>query len=329
MGTLRLVPLIRRRLPALLRRARSAGLASVAALALLLAIPAPLPYVGGEPVSHTAQREPGADVPDPAVPTPAVASLRSTASPPATGVPPGTAAPLDPGSQPGLDDPDGDVLGVVSGRSDALDFRHAWLATEDKQALEPKHGPAPSGLTGYQWPIPRGRLTQGFGPALGGSFVVDGEPFHTGIDLATFCGDRVVAAHDGIVLAASRRYDLWLGWQGDLTAFTARLDRLGLWGALPIVVVIDDGNGYRSVYGHLGRATVTVGERVRAGQLIGYEGRTGRASGCHLHYELFSPWESDTVRLDPAIAGSRLLPATQIARIDPELVFPRRPGSAG
>jgi murein DD-endopeptidase MepM/ murein hydrolase activator NlpD len=34
---------------------------------------------------------------------------------------------------------------------------------------------------------------------------VEGTTFHDGIDLATFCGDRVVAAHDGIVLAAGRR----------------------------------------------------------------------------------------------------------------------------
>ena len=54
----------------------------------------------------------------------------------------------------------------------------------------------PAALTGYQWPLPRGRLTLDFGPSRWGSRVVDGELFHDGIDLSTFCGDRIVAAHD-------------------------------------------------------------------------------------------------------------------------------------
>ena len=62
--------------------------------------------------------------------------------------------------------------------------------------------PALATLTGYRWPLPRGRLTLPFGPSPWGSRIVDGEPFHDGIDLATFCGDRIVAAHAGTVLAA-------------------------------------------------------------------------------------------------------------------------------
>ena len=52
-------------------------------------------------------------------------------------------------------------------------------------------------LTGYRWPLPRGRLTLPFGPSPWGSRLVKGKTFHDGIDLATVCGDRIVAAHDG------------------------------------------------------------------------------------------------------------------------------------
>ena len=62
-----------------------------------------------------------------------------------------------------------------------------------------------------------------------------------GVDLATFCGDHVRAAHDGTVLAASRRFDAEIGWVGNLKPYFARLDRKHLWGTLPITVVIDDG----------------------------------------------------------------------------------------
>ena len=53
--------------------------------------------------------------------------------------------------------------------------------------------------------------------------------------------------------------------------------------------MIDDGNGYRSIYAHFSKVRVKAGDVVKAGQLIGWEGDTGRASGCHLHYGLFSP----------------------------------------
>ena len=151
--------------------------------------------------------------------------------------------------------------------------------------------PPPETLTGYRWPLPHGRLTLPFGPTPWGSRVVDGEPFHDGIDLATFCGDRIVAAHDGDGPGrrAQGRPRHRLGRRPE--PYFTRLDKKHLWTTLPIVVVIDDGNGYRSIYAHFGKVVVKQGQTVKAGQLLGYEGRTGRASGCHLHYGLFSPAE--------------------------------------
>jgi murein DD-endopeptidase MepM/ murein hydrolase activator NlpD len=185
--------------------------------------------------------------------------------------------------------------------------------------------PPPETLTGYRWPLPHGRLTLPFGPTPWGSRIVDGELFHDGVDFATFCGDRIAAAHGGTVLAAGRRYDRYMGWVGDLQPYLDRLEKKRLWSTLPIIVVIDDGNGYRSIYAHFGKVVVKKGQTVKAGQLLGYEGRTGRASGCHLHYGLFSPAETATFGIDPKVVKRMKVPALQIARIDPMLVLGPRP----
>ena len=171
----------------------------------------------------------------------------------------------------------------------------------------------------------KGRLTQAFGPTAFGSRVVDGEPFHDGIDLATFCGDRIVAAHDGVVLAAEpplrRRHRL-----------ARRPDRV-LQAARCQEAVEDAPDRRRD------RRRQRLPEHVRplregrrqagparpAGDLLGYEGRTGSASGCHLHYGLFSPFERGEIAIDRGVAKRMKLPRAEIARIDPLLVLPPRP----
>lgn len=145
---------------------------------------------------------------------------------------------------------------------------------------------------------------------------------HDGIDISSFCGAHVVAAHDGVVLSAGRHYEGYTGWVGDLGPYRDRLDRRSGWGGLAIGVVIDDGNGYRSIYLHLNLATVEKGDVVRAGDMLGYQGSTGVATGCHLHYAIFSPLERRTIGVDPKLTRETRLPNLKIARIDPLLVLP-------
>ena len=228
------------------------------------------------------------------------------------------------------------VAGGVAGATDAIpagsasavlgqaSATPATASSKPAVALVPARAPTIDGLSGYRWPLANARLTLPFGPTLWGGWVVDGEKFHDGIDLATFCGDKIVAAHDGVVLAAGRHYDDQMGWIGDLSQYYARLDAKKLWVTLPIVVVIDDGNGYRSLYAHFGKIVVKKGQSVTAGTLLGYEGRTGRASGCHLHYGLFSPSETAQLEMDPVSAKHMKLPGFEIARVDPQLVLPPR-----
>ena len=206
-----------------------------------------------------------------------------------------------------------------------VDPRFAYPRTTERET--PRSGrdalaPQPGELTGYVWPLARGRITLPFKAIPGGSRIKDGVLFHDGLDMATFCGDRVRAAHDGVVLAAGRRFDEFVGWVGDLRPYYATLDKKKLWDDLPIVVVVDDGNGYRSIYAHFSKVSVAAGDRVRAGQVIGLEGATGHASGCHVHYGLFSPLETATFGVREDILKRLKLPTAEIARIDPILVMP-------
>ena len=61
--------------------------------------------------------------------------------------------------------------------------------------------------------------------------------------------------------------------------------------------MIDHGDGKMSIYGHLSGVTVSPGQSVVGGQLIGYVGSTGYSTGPHLHFEL----RYNGVRYDPML----------------------------
>jgi murein DD-endopeptidase MepM/ murein hydrolase activator NlpD len=97
---------------------------------------------------------------------------------------------------------------------------------------------------------------------------------------------------------------------------------------MPIMVIVDDGNGLVSVYVHLAKASVKAGDKVVAGQLIGLEGATGNATGCHLHYSIYvadGPW----VDVSPSLVMKWHYPAWMRLRIDPLLYLPADSPAAG
>jgi murein DD-endopeptidase MepM/ murein hydrolase activator NlpD len=98
---------------------------------------------------------------------------------------------------------------------------------------------------------------------LGDTFGPRGRRFHAGVDLTAPRGTPVRAAGPGRVV--------WAGL------------RAGGWGRL---VTIAHSTGVRSMYAHLSRVEVRVGQRVAAGARIGRVGASGRATGPHLHFEL-------------------------------------------
>lgn len=187
----------------------------------------------------------------------------------------------------------------------------------------PAHSVDPAQLAGYIWPVKHAFLTTRFSPLApsdGGFMLVDGVPYHDGIDLATHCDDKVRAAHDGTVLYAGRNFDPYIGYQGDAAPIYDRLQQLGRTNEQPIVVVIDDGNGYRSEYVHLNKARVEPGQVVHAGDEIGLEGATGFASGCHLHFTLIR-MDGDWQQVVPYLAKYGYPPLVR-ERINPLDVLP-------
>lgn len=88
-----------------------------------------------------------------------------------------------------------------------------------------------------------------------------GRRVHAGIDVKLNRGDTIVSAFDGIVRIA--RYNSGYG----------------------NCIVIRHYNGLETLYGHLSKMLVTVNQPVKAGELIGLGGRTGRATCDHLHFE--------------------------------------------
>lgn len=99
---------------------------------------------------------------------------------------------------------------------------------------------------------------------------------HGGVDLAAPHGTPVHAAGDGEVVFSG-----W-GYHGSTR-----------WGLL---VAIDHGEGWTSLYAHLSDAEAQVGDRVRGGEAIGHIGTSGNATGPHVHVEL----RHEGVSVDPA-----------------------------
>ena len=241
----------------------------------------------------------------------------------------------------GLGPPDGGVAGATSPASPATTRPSAVSTTPGSPEpsptallagpprAKPTPLPSPTLPTGYAWPLRRATITQYFDYNPQGLIVLGGRRVHPGIDLATHCGDTVHTAHGGTVLYAGRQFDPYLGYATSIEPYFAQVERIHLsWMEFPIVIVIDDGNGFRSVYGHLRAVTVEAGQQVEAGDPIGWEGATGRATGCHLHYELFDT-AAPFVPLPDFLVEKWHLPPYIRMRLDPLTVLPADAPGAG
>lgn len=128
----------------------------------------------------------------------------------------------------------------------------------------------PSG-SGFAWPTP------GF-TYLSSEWYEDREVYnHGGIDIAGagIMGTPVVAAADGTVIASN----------SSCTHNWGKSYSCGCGGGYGNYVMISHAGGKMTVYGHLTSLTVSSGQSVSRGQVIGYVGSTGNSTGPHLHYE--------------------------------------------
>lgn len=88
---------------------------------------------------------------------------------------------------------------------------------------------------------------------------------YNGIDLAAPSGTPIVASAEGDVIVAKES-----GWNGGYGEY----------------VVIQHANGSQTLYSHASSVIVSPGQHVQQGQVIGYIGRTGKATGAHVHFEI-------------------------------------------
>ena len=122
------------------------------------------------------------------------------------------------------------------------------LLRRDLAAATPLNLPAP------------GRIRSRFG--YRSDPFTDRRTFHEGLDISTGYGQPVRATAGGRVVEAGRN------------------------GNLGKMIEIDHGFGRRTRYAHLSEYAIRVGDEVERGQVIGYAGATGRATGSHVHYEV-------------------------------------------
>ena len=118
-----------------------------------------------------------------------------------------------------------------------------------------------------QWPLPvAGTITS---PQGYRTDPITGETsYHSGTDIAVAEGTPILAAADGTVTIANA-LDSWGGSYG-------------------YYVKLDHGSGLTTLYAHCSSICVTAGQQVKAGEVIAYVGQTGRATGPHLHFEVYT-----------------------------------------
>jgi len=160
------------------------------------------------------------------------------------------------GSESASDVPSGDLLSSLDALQSQFSRSGRQLSVIESllfdQDLDNKGMPAGMPAPGY--------ISSGYGGRA--DPFGRGRAHHMGIDIDANTGDPITAAAEGVV------------------SFSGVRNGYGN------VVEIDHGNGYKTLYAHNSSNLVRAGDVVRAGQLIGKVGSTGRSTGSHLHFEV-------------------------------------------
>jgi len=140
-----------------------------------------------------------------------------------------------------------------------MDNRKIDKEREDLRRALSYHTETPLWQKGFIMPVNKGRTSGSFG----GQRIMNGikKSPHQGLDLAAPEGSPVFASADGIVTLSDGEY-----------FYTGN------------VVVINHGQNLSTIYAHLKSTTVKKGDKVKQGDIIGHVGKTGRATGPHLHW---------------------------------------------
>ena len=140
----------------------------------------------------------------------------------------------------------------------------------------------PAGKGVLRWPTDSVRVTQYFGnTAFAKSGAYNGKG-HNGIDIGVPNGTPLKAALSGTVMGTGN------------TDAVRGCYSFGKW------VLIKHGNGLSTLYAHLSQFAVSAGQEVSTGQLIGYSGETGYATGPHLHFGVYVSSATQVMKLGDA-----------------------------
>ena len=173
-----------------------------------------------------------------------------------------------------------ELIDISDGLIDSKGYLDSSLATQDGihlkdwqkyynniknaiGALQPNSNNGQKGSGNFIWPLPGStRISSNFGPRK--APVPGASTFHRGLDIPASKGTKVIAADSGKVVVAKTGHN---GGRGNY-------------------VVIDHGNGIGTLYQHLNKYIVTVGQSVKQGDKIAEVGNTGIGTGPHLHFEV-------------------------------------------
>lgn len=176
-------------------------------------------------------------------------------------------------------------------------------ALEDSLRIAIDPGSIPSAGAGVlSWPVDNNVVTQGYGLtafAKGGAYGYDasGKPKpHTGVDFGVPTGTPVRAALSGVVR----------GW-GNTDAIRGCYS-FGKW------ILIDHANGLSTVYLHLSNISVTKGQEVDTGDVIGNSGNTGYSTGPHLHFGVYAQQGVEMMNIGSWYAQNGQAPTTACAK---------------
>ncbi len=172
-----------------------------------------------------------------------------------------------------------------------------------KFILDPSLLPAKGVLS---WPLDNVYVTQLFG-VTSASTRLYASGSHSGVDFRASVGTQVMAVADGIVLGTG---------DTDLTCPYASFGKF---------IFIKHNNGLSTTYGHLSLVGVSVGDKVKRGDIIGYSGNTGHTTGPHLHLTVYASASArmETVPSKSCEGHSYTMPiAATNAYLDPMYYLP-------
>lgn len=186
----------------------------------------------------------------------------------------------------------------------ALDKEISDSESQLKLTIDPKSIPKANN-SALSWPLDKVFITQLFGKtSVSGRLYASGS--HNGIDFRAAIGTKILSAGSGIVEGV-----------GDTDPVCPGAS-YGKW------VFIRYDNGLASAYGHMSLTSATAGQRVKAGDIVGYSGATGYALGAHLHMSVFAGQGVKVTTLKSAVChGTYTIPlADKSAYLDPMIYLP-------